>query len=81
MADITITIPTAKVPLVKAAIGYKEQIVSDDEDGKPIMIDNPQSALEYAEEWLINQIKREVRTYEKKEAIRAAVYTNTDDIV
>lgn len=66
MATLTITIPNEKVTLLKKALGYEDKVI----DGEGNEIDNPQSATQYAEKWITEQLKRQVWAYERSEAVR-----------
>ena len=57
--DITIPIPNNKSDIIKAALDYKDEI----RNGKGVLVPNPQTALEFLEEWIILKIKREVDRY------------------
>ena len=69
MARITLEIDDADVSLVLDAIGYTETV--DDgtwDDGTGQMIPNPLTPMQYAQQWLVKQIKRQVRRYRVTQA-------------
>ena len=72
MATLQIDIPNNKVDILKAALGYQDTIIN--EAGEEIA--NPQSAKDFAENWIIDQLKRQVKNYEKRQALNAAVFTD-----
>lgn len=74
MAQITITIPNNKVGLVKDALGYQDKIAN--EEG--VEIDNPQTPQEFAQEWIIKQIRLKVRKYEKTLAANNVTHTDVN---
>lgn len=75
MAQLQIEIPNAKVNLLKSALGYQDTII--DENGDEVA--NPQSAKDFAEEYLINILKKQVKNYEKRQALQNATLTDTSD--
>lgn len=75
MAQITITIPTDKVELVKTALKYPEQVEVDGE-----LVDNPQTPAAFFQEWVAGKVRREVQAYEINQARQAAALTDTTDI-
>lgn len=72
MATLQIDIPNNKVDILKAALGYQDTIIN--EEGEEIA--NTQSAKDFAENWIIDQLKRQVKNYEKRQALNAAVFTD-----
>ena len=69
MARITLEIDDADVSLVLDAIGYTETVDDgtwDDETER--MIPNPLTPMQYAQQWMVKQIKRQVRRYRVTQA-------------
>lgn len=81
MAKLNINIPNTKVELLKAAIGYPETVMQEDPEnaGEMIEVANPQTPQDYAEKWIISQLRGAVVSYEKEKAKVTATLTDTSD--
>ena len=75
MAEITFTIPDAKLPRIIAAIKGLYPIPVDD-DGVPLFTD-AQWGKEAVRWWLVKSVAR----WEQRQALDAVAYQEEDDIV
>lgn len=77
MADFTITIPDQYIPRIKAALrGFFPE--GTDPEGNPYPEPTNQEYLDQLTQFIRDYVKREIKDFELREAVRAAEESVTD---
>ena len=80
MPDITITIPTVKVDILKLAFNYKDTILEEDpETHETSEVPNPVNAAQYLENHIIKFLKKKVRQYDVAQASKNSSFPLEED--